>query len=334
MDEAPPPSRSISQIVRLHCRERLLVRPIYWTDRHLELLGCSFGEPSPAPSTVPPVLFGIRGSGHVRRAFAENNYAKVVGRENALDMLLGEDGPCNERPNVRFSFNRRHVQTLKCNVFFPKIQEPDKWPPIVAARLDLTRMELLREALFEPHPHLAEAIEQCESARALAYAKLQKITPKKPRHDPYIVAILIAIAQENSERVALNNEPSLSLLTSQVLVTLSDIKTHDIKELHVYKASITSSFLRSLDDPSFVPSEPLSIPINITTVRYAPFRTFLDRLTPLVLPEIDLARLRDMKGDYDAPPSIVKDHEGTQTSRDMKSRMKHTRRKGKRKTGQ
>ena len=40
---------SLNQILRLHPRERLLVPPLQWTSRHLELLQCSFDPPSPAP---------------------------------------------------------------------------------------------------------------------------------------------------------------------------------------------------------------------------------------------------------------------------------------------
>ncbi|EQL03345.1 hypothetical protein OCS_00961 [Ophiocordyceps sinensis CO18] len=39
---------SLRQILRLNSRERLLVPPLRWTDRHLELLRCSFDEPCPA----------------------------------------------------------------------------------------------------------------------------------------------------------------------------------------------------------------------------------------------------------------------------------------------
>lgn len=42
-----PKVLSIKQLVRLYCRERLMVKPAEWTGRHLELLQCSF-ESSPA----------------------------------------------------------------------------------------------------------------------------------------------------------------------------------------------------------------------------------------------------------------------------------------------
>lgn len=48
---SPPDALSIFGIARRYCRERILVRPLRWASRHLELLRISFGEPSLAPST-------------------------------------------------------------------------------------------------------------------------------------------------------------------------------------------------------------------------------------------------------------------------------------------
>lgn len=39
---------SINQLAQRHCRERLLVPPLYWTERQLELLRCSFDDAVPA----------------------------------------------------------------------------------------------------------------------------------------------------------------------------------------------------------------------------------------------------------------------------------------------
>lgn len=41
---------SINDLLRRHCRERLLVPPLQWTSRHLDLLGCSFAN-GPSPHT-------------------------------------------------------------------------------------------------------------------------------------------------------------------------------------------------------------------------------------------------------------------------------------------
>jgi hypothetical protein len=53
MESLPSPSDSVSsrplslhQILTLYSRERLLVHPLRWTSRHLELLQCSFGQPT------------------------------------------------------------------------------------------------------------------------------------------------------------------------------------------------------------------------------------------------------------------------------------------------
>lgn len=46
---SPPDALSLYGIARRHCRERILVDPLHWTNRQLELLQISFSEPSLAP---------------------------------------------------------------------------------------------------------------------------------------------------------------------------------------------------------------------------------------------------------------------------------------------
>lgn len=44
-----PDDSSIYGIARRYNRERILVKPLHWTNRQLELLRISFDEPSPVP---------------------------------------------------------------------------------------------------------------------------------------------------------------------------------------------------------------------------------------------------------------------------------------------
>jgi hypothetical protein len=45
-----PDAASLYGITRRHGRESILVPPLLWTNRHLELLQISFDDPSPAPT--------------------------------------------------------------------------------------------------------------------------------------------------------------------------------------------------------------------------------------------------------------------------------------------
>lgn len=82
------PGLSIYQITRLHCRERLIVHPLEWTDRHLELLQCVFGQPFRAPvltcqDDLRKILEENPGAGFVRRL--GENYS---GREAQLLSII------------------------------------------------------------------------------------------------------------------------------------------------------------------------------------------------------------------------------------------------------
>lgn len=46
-----PANSSLYGIIRRHCRERLIVRPLLWINLHLELLQITFDEPTLAPKT-------------------------------------------------------------------------------------------------------------------------------------------------------------------------------------------------------------------------------------------------------------------------------------------
>lgn len=79
---------SIHQLIRLYCRERLIVHPLEWTDGHLELLQSTFERPCRTPVLVCPDalaenLEGKSGAGLVKRL--GENYG---GREALLRSIL------------------------------------------------------------------------------------------------------------------------------------------------------------------------------------------------------------------------------------------------------
>lgn len=75
-----PAALSIYQLARLNCRERLLVDPLQWTSRHVELLQCFFEKPSLAPSlassTTQPDLINGRPVGCYVQALCSERHLK------------------------------------------------------------------------------------------------------------------------------------------------------------------------------------------------------------------------------------------------------------------
>lgn len=91
---SPPDALSLYGIARRYCRERILVDPLHWTNRHLELLRISFSEPSsPAPPPGPSKYTGKRAGLTLINDYYENHHDISKREDCVCDMLDGEQGP-------------------------------------------------------------------------------------------------------------------------------------------------------------------------------------------------------------------------------------------------
>lgn len=97
--ESAPPQIALSLygIARRHCREEIIISPLRWTGRHLELLQCSFSKPLPEPVTaaansVTEADYSKERSGtpHLHEFF--HYYYKALFREQGIRLLLTTDG--------------------------------------------------------------------------------------------------------------------------------------------------------------------------------------------------------------------------------------------------
>lgn len=303
------PGLSIYQLAFMHCRERLLVPPLYWTNRQLELLQCSFGDPSPAPTTTSSDFTGeLNGARHVRLLFTRSNGSL---RENGIRGILARPecplvhqyvlySKCSEkqfltllavREDIKFYFLGKALKALHCTLL---LLRADPSTPCIAVYIDREHLERMR---FNASRRKRSIPKGREIAHALFRQRLRKITPKDPLHDPYIAALLIAVAQDHHRDVSGRFEKCpttypvilfrlhfgrlLTYLTKQSKVLLTCAKSECI---YLYSAEVSSTLLDMLDNPAMPPASQPSVSIQITTIHYRPRGSLRDRLFALLLP--------------------------------------------------
>ena len=129
--------------------------------------------------------------------------------------------------------------------------------------------------------------------------RYKAVTPADPWRDPYILALLISIAQGQrivlgqkegqSDRLSfrvrfhLTAKSQASSNVTQSHVIFTDWKDKD--QVHLFTADFPSVFLDRLDDPQHVPPSPISVSIRHTTVPFEPYKTLYTRLIELILPD-------------------------------------------------
>ncbi|KAF4509949.1 hypothetical protein G6O67_001881 [Ophiocordyceps sinensis] len=267
---------SLRQILRLNSRERLLVPPLRWTDRHLELLRCSFDEPCPA---APCTQADTREySGRVFNNLVLSQW-KMGAREGHVPGILTEaDCPLKRGPRLNFWFNSRCAVALLCSSFLARAKSGSGSPsPPVAAYIDLQRPQYTRSEVLTPY---CGTNRRGRDLTGDLYTKMLKhITPKEPTRDPYIAAVLIALAQKQRRLAGTDSNGSRRLkFLPKVLVSSLDRKC-----AHIYSAEVSSHFLDWLAYPAIAPSTPASMVIRITAVPYEPHISLRHRLFALLL---------------------------------------------------
>ncbi|KAK1573494.1 uncharacterized protein LY79DRAFT_411075 [Colletotrichum navitas] len=330
-------SLSIASIIRSHPHERLFVRPLHWTLRHVnDLLGCSFihHKSSPPLSRLSPPSSPNRklDSSTVLRAQTTTGIdvssPKVVPRPHpspndqhvrilaqgrslfakaaALSALVSNGPAALERTSKQLIFHfDGHSIPMPASIFSrpqPTLP-PGGTLPILAFlhRLDIQRSrEASLEYILCPPPSRRPS-----SPTARLYDKrLAQTTPSDPLQDPYILAMLIALAQSQQRQYArarlLSTTQSFQVclspllsrssiahgltptLATQVHVIVSDTKVKS--HLVLYTADVPSVFLDRLTSPHKRPHAAHHLAIRSIDIPFQPYSSFLERLTQTVVP--------------------------------------------------
>ncbi|UKZ64339.1 uncharacterized protein TrAtP1_005556 [Trichoderma atroviride] len=280
-----PNAASLYGIAQRHSRERILVQPLRWTSRHLELLRISFDEPSPAPNIeITDCYKGPAAPEETRLEYLLQRFHLLKSREDYFGALLCCGSPISFFwADFHIALNRPSINLLSSpapceGICFsmPRAQWPDPEYPI-GAYIDRERIaELRKESL---HFHM------CNPQNAPVYSmlnhKLEQLRPTNPFKDPYIAALLIAVAQERRSILRAEKPEDLSTLAIYPSQVLYSSESRDY--IHLYKADIPCSFLDMLDYPKIAPPEVPRILIQAFKIPRTPVGTFRDRILALVL---------------------------------------------------
>ncbi|KAM0433330.1 hypothetical protein ACHAPT_004206 [Fusarium lateritium] len=250
-----PRPASIRDIIRQNPRERLLVQPLEWTARHLELLNCSFEEEQDeTTSKNEEDVEGLEAkeSGNKkpvdRWARSAERLATSEMKTAAIRKLLAEiDGPLKFlRPFGYFCFGLEHEFRLHGAVFAERARGTQT--PIFAF-MQRGMIGIQREGVFSlPRPRRPNP-----PAEFIRKLRLKQLEPSDPWHDPYILAVLVGLAQSQSQSRHLLDSTGHGDAFKTCAVLVDETNTD---MMGFYTATISAEFLSKFEYPDVKPNLP------------------------------------------------------------------------------
>ncbi|QYT03852.1 hypothetical protein H0G86_010799 [Trichoderma simmonsii] len=308
---SPPDTLSLYGIARRYCRERILVDPLRWTNRQLELLQISFSEPSLAP---PPGISKYTGkrAGLTLINDYYDKYHDYYRRVDCVRSLFEEErGPFAVAPWQSFAFPHDLITSVRCHaLFYPyPVDWLNSYP--VAAYIDRDFVEDLREKSV----HLPKYSSSNLPMQAISRLQLKKIRPENPLKDPYIAALMIALAQNTWGHVEWERPELLPMLKTYPSYVLTSSESAEC--MHLFKAELPSSLLDMFEFPNVAPPPWAPITIQVFTIPFEPALTFRDRLSALIVPKnIDPSNDNPPNGDsFNRNPSDGNPSDGNKRKR-------------------
>lgn len=177
---------SINQILRKHSRDRLFVHPLRWTSQQVTLLECHFARKT---VKVPPAL-------HAQfpeplRFAADRLWQACLAKKRILyDLLEDYNLRCHHSCSLPFRFGRQEVTRVATHgVFSPASSTGSTAPPNLAC-LELAAVQEQR------NDSVSRRLENDLIAVSLQLKHQHRLRRTNKVEDPYIVATLVALAQE------------------------------------------------------------------------------------------------------------------------------------------
>ncbi|KAI0867368.1 hypothetical protein GGS24DRAFT_515728 [Hypoxylon argillaceum] len=261
-----PHPLSVNGLLRKHCRTRLFVHPLRWTAQHLELLGYQFFRRSKSElrdhSQHPHQnSLQLPSEAETRQTIERLRSRSNVKTWIMCQFLTGCNAtyaiPPDDRSRLLFDFKRKTIARLPTNGVYSHHSNMASF-----AYLDLNSVVSVRDkAIRVTVSRILDG-----PVRRIKQVQRRRLQPSIEAEDPYIVAVLIALAQglQRQHREQSVDGPDECLESAPTKLdpaalpqqTPADFEVRllalakDSRHLYFYKAKIPSTSLDMFNEPS------------------------------------------------------------------------------------
>ncbi|KAF5669886.1 hypothetical protein FDENT_11399 [Fusarium denticulatum] len=250
------------------------VHPLFWAPQHLRLLHCrfqhldsaapaAFASPSQPPYDDPELALHSRKLSKNRSSVVKSlSVGHLLGRRGSpLEKVTGS--PC-------FLYARRRVHLPNCQVFQTIAADHVQQRPIVGY-YHYNNLILERKQALTPRLHPVTG--RCNSPVLRIYQRrLRDVNPALWFEDPYLVCVLLALAQLQWQR---RQSPQPETFNARLLIR----NKSDTTNAHVFQADIPHLLLQALDHPTLDQDQVLWPTIQHIRVPFEPYSSFAQRIT-------------------------------------------------------
>ncbi|KAF4985632.1 hypothetical protein FDECE_16423 [Fusarium decemcellulare] len=299
----------------------LLTHPLFWTARHLNLFNCHFHQVDVGNSNItePQVDQHNELAEQWSRVFART-FALVRKYCTLANLLESEGSPlyevsCHMRSPPAFFFANRPIERLNSSFFHVRPDHPSgkgQHERLVVGYFHydtLTRKR--RERLSPcPHPHGGHN----GPVQRLYQRRLSRITPTTWSQDPYLVCILLSMAQSLAREA---RSPKPMTFTARLLVTTK----LDLEFVHLFEADISSELLDILDQPTLNMTNVSWPIIKHAKISFLPYNNLQQRIMNYLL-DVKGSHLESMGGDDVGAPEKQPKKRKIEAESDISRRVK------------
>ncbi|KAG5795130.1 hypothetical protein H9Q69_005821 [Fusarium xylarioides] len=256
-------------------------RPLFWTSQHLDLLGIRFLHFDSPRHTAQP-----------RRDAAELDAVSIVFHIMCLATIADAEDKllsafyllCTpgsalrlkpKRYKPKFFYAGRPIHEALCDVFHVAKPLPGTQPPVIGFTYYPT-FNRERKRRYTPRIHPKSEDGVTSPVQRICDILLEKVTPENWEEDPYIVCLLLSLAQAQSMKQK-RGMPDTFLV--RLLVAVDGDKNF----AHVFQAEIDARILKALKEPRLNLDGITWPTVTHTKVAFVPCLTFPDRLVAEIL---------------------------------------------------
>ncbi|KAF4343894.1 hypothetical protein FBEOM_2129 [Fusarium beomiforme] len=258
---------------------RVFVQPLEWTEFHMNLGKVKFTEVPPEekedlsddnvfnpPKGQDPLVTKER----IARRLAQSPQRNQA----MLTLITGDNGPfVRQRPSGYFCFGKKRQVRMHGEIYAKRTTKSSAG---FFAFCQTGAIENLREMLFPLHRKLRDNADFL----LVRDRRLKPLVPKDQWRDPYIVGVLVELAQSQAEE---RSNPKYPFAEDHIFKTCAAMTDDNNQEfLYFYSAEISVAFLSKFEFPSDLmrPKDCMSseLEVKMKKIFFRPYHTFRCRI--------------------------------------------------------